>query len=131
MDLELNSHDIGDMPIGGKDAFLSKVTFRCESKWYSKTKQMLKDMKSIEERAKEYADLCIVGDCSGLSGLIHSVAEKAFFAGGHEQKVIDNKRTEELLQYLEELEAHYRDLGQYDDGKPIRRVIEYIKSMEE
>ena len=30
------------MPIGGKDAFLSKVTFRRESKWYSKTKQELK-----------------------------------------------------------------------------------------
>lgn len=40
------------MPIGGKDAFLSKVTFRRESKWYSKTKQELKDMATIEERAK-------------------------------------------------------------------------------
>ena len=39
------------MPIGGKDAFLSKVTFRRESKWYSKTKQELKDMKTIKERA--------------------------------------------------------------------------------
>lgn len=39
------------MPIGGKDAFLSKVTFRRESKWYSKTKQELKDMETIEERA--------------------------------------------------------------------------------
>lgn len=34
------------MPIGGKDAFLSKVTFSRESKWYSKT---------IEERALEHA----------------------------------------------------------------------------
>ena len=40
------------MPIGGKDDFLSKVTFRRESKWYSKTKQELKDMATIEERAK-------------------------------------------------------------------------------
>ena len=40
------------MPIGGKDAFLSKVTFRRESKWYSKTKQELKDMATIEERAR-------------------------------------------------------------------------------
>ena len=40
------------MPIGGKDAFLSKVTFRRESKWYSKTKQELKDMETIEERAR-------------------------------------------------------------------------------
>ena len=39
------------MPIGGKDAFLSKVTFRRESKWYSKTKQELKDMATIEKRA--------------------------------------------------------------------------------
>ena len=37
------------MPIGGKDAFLSKVTFRRESKWYSKTKQELKDMTTIEK----------------------------------------------------------------------------------
>ena len=36
------------MPIGGKDAFLSKVTFRQESKWYSKTKQELKDMKTTK-----------------------------------------------------------------------------------
>ena len=35
------------MPIGGKDAFLSKVTFRRESNWYSKTKQELKDMARI------------------------------------------------------------------------------------
>lgn len=41
------------MPIGGKDAFLSKVIFRRESNWYSKTKQMLKDMETIEEYWKE------------------------------------------------------------------------------
>ena len=40
------------MPIGGKDAFLSKVTFRRESKWYSKTKQELKDMATIERKSK-------------------------------------------------------------------------------
>ena len=33
------------MPIGGKDAFLSKVTFRRESDWYSKTKQQLEELK--------------------------------------------------------------------------------------
>ena len=32
------------METGGKDAFLSKVTFRRESKWYSKTKQELKEL---------------------------------------------------------------------------------------
>ena len=45
------------MPIGGKDAFLSKVTFRRESDWYSKTKQQLKELKNmatIEERALDY-----------------------------------------------------------------------------
>ena len=35
------------MPIGGKDAFLSKVTFRRESKWYSKTKQELKELNNM------------------------------------------------------------------------------------
>lgn len=66
-------------------------------------------------------------DCDALVALsrLRNVLE------GTEQKAIENKRMEELLQYLEELEAHYRDLGQYDDGKPIRRVIAYIKSMEE
>lgn len=39
------------MPKGGKEAFLSKVRFRRESNWYSRTKQMLKDMATIEERA--------------------------------------------------------------------------------
>lgn len=56
-------------------------------------------MKSIEERAKEYADLCVVGDCSGLSGLIHSVAAKAYFAGCHEQKVIDDMECETMVGY--------------------------------
>ena len=45
------------MPTGGKDAFLSKVTFRRESDWYSKTKQQLKELKNmatIEERALDY-----------------------------------------------------------------------------
>lgn len=57
-------------------------------------------------------------------------ARAYYIKGASEQKAIDDKRTKELLQYLEELEAHYRKLGQYDDGKPIRRVIEYIKSLE-
>lgn len=59
-----------------------------------------------------------------------SAHQLGFKNGAEKQKAIDDKRTKELLEYLEELEAHYRQLGQYDDGKPIRRVIEYIKSME-
>ena len=64
------------MPIGGKDAFLSKVTFRRESKWYSKTKQELKELKNmetIEERAKE----------AGI------VSQYGYIQGATEQKAID------------------------------------------
>ena len=72
------------MPIGGKDAFLSKVTFRRESKWYSKTKQELKNMetKTIGERAIKYAytecDFDFVED-----------AMNAYETGATEQKAID------------------------------------------
>lgn len=65
-----------------------------------------------------------------VGGMVAAL-QKGIEIGKEEQKAIDNKRMDELLLYLEELEAHYRDLGQYDDGKPIRRVIEYIKSMED
>lgn len=79
----------------------------------------------------------------------YGAQREAYIQGATEQKAIDDellkrthkgvidkaikedrKRTEELLQYLEELEAHYRDLRQYDDGRPIHRVIEYIKGLE-
>lgn len=33
----------------------------------------------------------------------------------------------EFIEYLEELESHYRNLEEYDNGKPIRRVLAYIK----
>lgn len=85
------------------------------------------NMKTIEERAKEHYP-------KGIGVFTPEGAEllqKAYIKGATEQKAIENKRKGELLEYLEELEAHYRKLEQYDDGKPIRRVIEYIKSMEE
>lgn len=65
-----------------------------------------------------------------VGGMVAAL-QKGIEIGKEEQKAIDIKRKEELLQYLEELEAHYRGIGHYDDGKPIRRVIEYIKSMAE
>lgn len=85
-------------------------------------------MKTIEERADKYIDnnFTRIADempiCEGMKTI--------YVESATEQKAIDDKQTKELLQYLEELEAHYRELGQYDDGKPIRRVKEYIKSME-
>ena len=75
------------MPIGGKDAFLSKVTFRRESKWYSKTKQELKDMATIEERANLAAwqiyEETILSEHS-VDRVAEIIAEKI-----HEQKAID------------------------------------------
>ena len=78
------------MPIGGKDAFLSKVTFRRESKWYSKTKQELKDMETIEERANLAAWQIL--EEIGLSR--HSVDRVAEIIAEkiHEQKAIDEAK---------------------------------------
>ena len=78
------------MPIGGKDVFLSKVTFRRESKWYSKTKQELKDMETIEERAK-YAAWQILEEI-GLSQ--HSVdrVSEIITEKMNEQKAIDDAK---------------------------------------
>ena len=78
------------MPIGGKDAFLSKVTFRRESKWYSKTKQELKDMETIEERANLAAWQIL--EEIGLSR--HSVDRVAEIIAEkiHEQKAIDDAK---------------------------------------
>ena len=75
------------MPIGGKDAFLSKVTFRQESKWYSKTKQELKDMATIEKRANLAA--WQIFEEIGLSR--HSVDRVAEIIAEkiHEQKALD------------------------------------------
>ena len=84
------------MPIGGKDAFLSKVTLRRELRWYCKTKQELKDMKSIVERAKEYASTYIVN----ITGYRRCTIE-GYLAGATEQKEIDTKEfMEESLKML-------------------------------
>lgn len=93
---------------------------------------MAKDtkMKTIEERAKRNAVKAIEYACGRRVGEPEYITN-LFIQMATEQKVIDDKRKDVLLHYLEELEAHYRDLGQYDDGKPIRRVIEYVKSFEE
>ena len=90
------------MPIGGKDAFLSKVTFRRESKWYSKTKQELKDMEAIEERAR-LAAWQIVEEI-GLSQ--HSVDRVAEIIAEkmQEQKAID---IDKACEWLEENARDY------------------------
>lgn len=81
------------MPIGGKDAFLSKVTFRRESKWYSKTKQELKDMETIEERAK-YAGIV----CQYKSDYRYDPrsVESGYMQGAIEQKAIDDAELSKL-----------------------------------
>ena len=76
------------MPIGGKDAFLSKVTFRRESDWYSKTKQQLKELKNmatIEERALDYAKIFSIDQYSPL----FDVCQQDYIVGATEQKNID------------------------------------------
>ena len=73
------------MPIGGKDAFLSKVTFRRESKWYSKIKQELNNMATIEERAKVYS----LKDFDGYYTGREKALEEGYIAGATEQKAID------------------------------------------
>lgn len=97
-------------------------------------------MKTIDERAEEYGRqgcgencIFICEDWKDKNGVCSRLASRTalYKSIATEQEAIYNKRTEELFQYLEELEAHYRDLGQYDDGKPIRRVIEHIKETEE
>ena len=78
------------MPIGGKDAFLSKITFRRESKWYSKTKQELKElnnMATIEERAKKYS----LKDFDGYYTGREKALEEGYIAGANEQKAIDEE----------------------------------------
>ena len=76
------------MPKGGKDAFLSKVTFRRESDWYSKTKQQLKELKNmatIEERALDYANKLGIDHYSPL----FDVWQEDYIVGATEQKAID------------------------------------------
>lgn len=87
-------------------------------------------MKTIEERAEAFA-ISISPYPQDKGATFDTDTKRAYIKGATEQEAIYKKRMEELLQYLEELEAHYRVLGHYDDGKPIRRVIEFIKTMEE
>ena len=103
------------MPIGGKDAFLSKVTFRRESKWYSKTKQELKDMATIEERAKEWGEyivettpydvvngkVCVFVEDRNIA----DVAEESYIAGATDQKAIEEEVT--LKKYDAMTETEY------------------------
>ena len=97
------------MPKGGKDAFLSKVTFRRESNWYSKTKQELKNMATIEERAKEAG---IVSQYkSDYRYDIRSV-EYGYIQGATEQKAID------IDKFCEWLRNNWRKYV-YQDGDGI------------
>ena len=114
------------MPIGGKDAFLSKFTFRRESKWYSKTKQELKDMATIEKRANLAA--WQIFEEIGLSR--HSVDRVAEIIAEkiHEQKALDIDKACKWLK-----EQVYQEYG----GGPRERLIpdtmieEFCKAMEE
>ena len=109
------------MPIGGKDAFLSKVTFRRESKWYSKTKKELKDMATIEKRANLAA--WQIFEEIGLSK--HSVDRVAEIIAEkiHEQKAIDDAKAKEAFNKVCEWLYNYPWFNKVAD--------EFIKAMEE
>ena len=98
------------MPIGGKDAFLSKVTFRRESKWYSKTKQELKDMATIEERAK----LASEGyEDDGYSSGMYM----GYVVGAKEQKAIDDAKLLKLKSAWEkQAQINHDDEANYQQG---------------
>ena len=98
------------MPIGGKDAFLSKVTFRRESKWYSKTKQELKDMATIEERAK----LASEGyEDDGYSSGMYM----GYVVGAKEQKAIDEAKLLKLKSAWEkQAQINHDDEANYQQG---------------
>ena len=116
------------MAIGGKDAFLSKVTFRRESKWYSKTKQELKDMATIEKRANLAAWQIL--EEIGLSR--HSVDRVAEIIAEkiHEQKALDiNKVCKWFTDYL--MEIGYPDDWMRDSPNMASGKERFIKAMEE
>ena len=102
------------MPTGGKDAFLSKVTFRRESKWYSKTKQELKElnnMATIEERAKEYAARKADISLSDIyNEALANIYKEAYIAGATEQKTIDIDNVCNIL-------CHYACSNKIDSNK--------------
>ena len=116
------------MAIGGKDAFLSKVTFRRESKWYSKTKQDLKDMATIKERANLAAwqiyEETILSEHS-VDRVAEIIAEKI-----HEQKALDiNKVCKWFTDYL--MEIGYPDDWMRDSPNMASGKERFIKAMEE
>ena len=112
------------MPIGGKDAFLSKVTFRRESKWYSKTKQELKDMETIEERAK----LASEGyEDDGYSSGMYM----GYVVGAKEQKAIDEAKLLKLKSAWEkQAQINHDDEANYQQGyhDAIDRVCEWLRA---
>ena len=117
------------MPIGGKDAFLSKVTFRRESKWYSKTKQELKDMETIEERANLAAWQIL--EEIGLSR--HSVDRVAEIIAEkiHEQKAIDEAKLLKLKSAWEkEAQINHDNVANYKQGyhDAIEKAYKWIKA---
>ena len=95
------------MPIGGKDAFLSKVTFRRESNWYSKTKQELKNMATIEERYR--GDQCskchLVIYCTHIGKRCDRFS--SLVKGATEQKEIDDA---ELAEVKKQRDEYYDEL---------------------
>ena len=112
------------MPIGGKDAFLSKVTFRRESKWYSKTKQELKDMETIEERAK----LASEGyEDDGYSAGMYM----GYVVGAKEQKAIDDAKLLKLKSAWEkQAQINHDDEANYKQGyhDAIDKVCEWLRA---
>ena len=102
------------MPIGGKDAFLSKVTFRRESKWYSKTKQELKDMKTIEERAEQYAWSVWPNPMFAQEW---EECKENYIAGATEQKAIDEAKLLKLKSAWEkQAQINHDDEANYQQG---------------
>lgn len=102
------------MPIGGKDAFLSKVTFRRESDWVSKTKQLLNDMKTLEERAKH--NLSYEKDFLGRD-LSDNMVCRAYVKGATEQRTIDEESyTEEMRKLNEEWEENLAECKRQRDA---------------
>ena len=114
------------MPIGGKDAFLSKVTFRRESKWYSKTKQELKDMATIEERAK----LASEGyEDDGYSSGMYM----GYVVGAKEQKAIDEAKLLKLKSAWEkEAQINHDDELNYKQGyhDAIEKACEWLEGVQ-
>ena len=108
---------------------MSKVTFRRESKWYSKTKQELKDMETIEERANLAAWQIL--EEIGLSR--HSVDRVAEIIAEkiHEQKAIDEAKLLKLKSAWEkQAQINHDDEANYKQGyhDAIDKVCEWLRA---